>query len=342
MPRLNLTQKAIAKLPAPHPDGHQTVYWCDELRGFGVQCSGTTNQKLFIVQRDLPSGKTRRVSIGSVAGLALNVARKRAEDMLDELRRGIDPKHKAATFTLRKALDDYLAARPNLRPASIKLYRVVERVLEEWLDRDLNITPEMVESKHRAIAAEIGKSTANLIMRVLRIVWNFAADRATLPANPVLRLRRQWYAEPRRKRRVRDEELPAFYKAVYALPNPIARDYILLMLFTGLRRGEASKLRWTDLDLTQKIILVPAEATKGKRELEIPMSAFVHDLFVARRALGSVSAFVFPGPGASGHITSPLNALATVAEATPAFECQHMISDEPFQASSITWTSAGW
>ena len=48
MPSLNLTQKAITKLRAPHPDRKQTVYWDEELRGFGVQCSGKTNQKTFI------------------------------------------------------------------------------------------------------------------------------------------------------------------------------------------------------------------------------------------------------------------------------------------------------
>jgi hypothetical protein len=222
MPSLNLTQKAIARLPAPHPDGKQTVYWDDELHGFGVQCSGKTNQKMFIAQRDLPSGKTRRITLGTVSGLALDAAKKRAEDTLDDLRRGLDPKHKAATFTLRTALEDYLAARPNLRPASVKLYRVVERVLEAWLDRDLkDITPEMVENRHRAIATEIGNVTANLMMRILGFVWIFAADCATLPANPVLRLRRQWYAEPRRKRKVSFDQLPDFYRAVCGLPNPI-------------------------------------------------------------------------------------------------------------------------
>ena len=101
----------------------------------------------------------------------------------------------------------------------------------------------MVEDRHRAIAKEIGTATANLAMRVLRIVWNFAADRTTLPPNPVLRLRRQWYDEPRRTRMVQPEELPAFYAAVCALPNPTARDYILLMLFTGMRKGEAGASR---------------------------------------------------------------------------------------------------
>jgi integrase len=88
------------------------------------------------------------------------------------------------------------------------------------------------------------------------------------------------------------------------------------MLHTGMRRGEAAALRWADVDLVQKIIRVPAETTKAKRRLEFPMSTFVYDLLVARRAIGSVGDFIFPGPGATKHITSALNALAIVDEET--------------------------
>jgi integrase len=96
------------------------------------------------------------------------------------------------------------------------------------------------------------------------------------------------------------------------------------MLFTGMRKGEAAALCWEHVDLTQKVIRVPAELTKAKRKLEIPMSALVHDLLVRRRAIGSVSKFIFPGPGkATGHITSALNGLAMVAEATGIYVSAH-------------------
>jgi integrase len=111
-------------------------------------------------------------------------------------------------------------------------------------------------------------------MRTLRALWFFAAERADLPPNPVLRLRRQWFAEPRRERMVRAEEMPQFYAAVLGLPNEIARDFLLLLLFTGMRRGEASRLRWIDVDLTQKIIRVPADSTKAKRKLATRASSF--------------------------------------------------------------------
>ena len=44
-----------------------------------------------LAQRDLPSGKTRRVTVGAVNEITLDKARERAADMLDSLRRGPRP-----------------------------------------------------------------------------------------------------------------------------------------------------------------------------------------------------------------------------------------------------------
>ena len=68
------------------------LHWDTELKGFGVLCSGVSNARTFIAQRDMPNGKTRSVTVGAVNGITRDVARERADDMLDSLRRGLDPK----------------------------------------------------------------------------------------------------------------------------------------------------------------------------------------------------------------------------------------------------------
>jgi integrase len=205
------------------------------------------------------------------------------------------------------------------------MYRQIERTLEGWLDLPLrDITGDMIEEKHRALAAatkrEVGSrkydgtSTANYAMRTVRILWNFAAERSPdLPTNPVKRLRRQWYEEPRRTRLVRAEDLKTFYEGVEGLRNAIARDYIKLLLFTGLRRTEAATLKWGDIDFAEKIIRVQAVRTKAKRKFDLPMNDVVRDMLVARRALGNTG-FVFPSRGESGRIYD--TGLAAVATAT--------------------------
>jgi integrase len=297
VPRLKLTARAVAAMPAPDPSGKQVLQWDTEITGLAVLCSGVSKSKTYVVQRALKDGRTRRLTIGAINTVSLEDAREQAAQMINDLRKGIDPKRKMGNPTLRESLEGYLEARKDLRPASIRVYRQVERTLEPWLDRPLReITGDMVEATHRSLAAATnregtrysGKSTANAAMRTFSILWNFAAERTPdLPPNPVKRLRRQWYAEPRRTRLVKAEQLRKFYEGVQGLRNPISKDYLTLLLFTGLRRTEAATLQWDDIDFAEKIICLPAVRTKAKRKFDLPMTDVVRDLLVARRALGT-------------------------------------------------------
>lgn len=322
MAKLKLTVKQVERLRAPAPSGQQTLYWDTELKGFGVLVSGTTKGKSYVVQHDLPGGRTRRVTIGPTNVFTLGQAQQRAKGLLSDFLAGRDPKAKR-TQTLAATLDAYLA-RTGLRESTRVEYRaMVEGHLKSWLKLPLaEITSEMVEKRHRAIAAGIkasggnsGEARANSVMRVLRALFNYAAIHdLTLTRNPV-RLKGQWFEVERRKRTIKADQLPTFYKAVCALPSKVARDYLLLLLFTGLRRREAASLRWTDIDLKERIIRIPAQRTKSGEALDLPMTDLVHDLLVARRALGD-TVFVFPANSKSGYIEEPKFPLSAVAAAT--------------------------
>src|SRR5258708_3969007 len=235
---MKLTDSTIRRLPAPDPSGKQRLHWADEPRGFGVLCSGVSNAKTFVLQRAV-NGKTRRVTIAPVVGITgeLDAARAKARQKLaDYFYRNIDPKDDVAAGTLRTALEVYLAAR-SLRPRTIENYRdAIERNLAPWLDLPLrDISPAMVVKRHAEIDERGGG--ANGTMRVLRAVYNHAAYLAAdaMPPNPV-RLRGAWRPEPPRTGHVGPADFPAFHRAVMELQSPIGRDFIRLLLFSGLRR----------------------------------------------------------------------------------------------------------
>ena len=326
MPKIKLTQKAVDKLKAPTPSGAPVIYWDTGLKGFGLLVSGKTATRTYIAQRDLPGGKTRRVSIASVQETSLAEARERAAKVLLDMRTGIDPKQqRRERESLRSSLEAYFAARPSLRPGSVSDYRDrIERHLHSWLDWPLSsITPEFVETRHRKIASEVaaqgrysGAATANATMRVLGVLWNFAAIRnPSLPPNPVTRLRKQWFKIPRRTRMVPFERLPEFHEAIMSLENAVARDYLRVLLFSGLRRREAATLTWADVDFVIGVIRIPASATKADRALDVPMTDVLRDIFVARRAIGR-DRYVFPANSRSGHIEEPKGFLDQIAAAT--------------------------
>jgi integrase len=341
---MKLTKAAIDKLK-PDPGGKQKLYWDDALAGFGVLVSGVSSTKTFVVQRKLARSKTRRVTIGPVNVFKVEDARDRANKVLAQFADGVDPKiarraEAAAARTLRSAIDAYLT-NVRLRPKSRKTYAGTVRHLTPWLDRPLRgITREAVASRHREIAAEVaaqrpevanfssdrGTVSANLAMRFLRAVWNHAAlADPTLGPNPV-KLPRAWFSEPRRERIVPIDRLPEFYSAVEAVPNQVARDYLKLILTTGLRLSEAASLRWEDVTLpdptkrTGGLIHLRAEVTKtgGKTgAFDLPMSDVVADLLTARRATGiERGGWVFPANSKSGHLAEPKSPLAAIARDT--------------------------
>ena len=110
------------------------------MRGFGVLCSGKTDTRSYVAQRDLPGGRTRRVTIAGVNELSLDQARARAADLVVEIRRGKDPKARQKSLTLGEALAAYRDARKNaLRARSDSAYGyAVEKYLGDWLDRPLH------------------------------------------------------------------------------------------------------------------------------------------------------------------------------------------------------------
>jgi len=337
MPTIKLTKRAIERLPAPDPSGKQVLFWDSELKGLGVLVSGKTATKTFIVQHKLPGGITRRVTVAPVNALDVDLddARTRARKLLGEFYSGVDPKaerRKAAVRgkTLGAALDDYLAGNTALAERSRQGYRAsVLRCLSVWLDVPLrDLSREMVERRHRAIAEETAKpgrsgggentgaATADGAMRVLRAVYNAALDKdPTLPPNPV-RLRKSWFKVAPRERFLSGDQLPAFYAAVSALESRSQSDYLALLLFTGLRRQEAGALRWSEVDFASRVIRLPARRTKAGRKLDLPMSSFVRDLLVARQNQGNDDGWVFGAESKSGHIEEPRFGLELIAKAT--------------------------
>ena len=253
------------------------VYWDLTTPGFGVMVSTKTGVKTYVAQRDMPNGKTRRVTIGLVGEIAtLDEARDLAGDKIHAMRQGIDPKAARGLPTLEQAMEAYIGSHANLAKKSQAGYRRALGYLSDWrASRLSDITTEMVRARHKELGTEYGEATANATMRALRAWFNEAIETyPEMTANPV-RLKRKWFDVPRREGHVSADKLPEFYDAVLKLENLVQRDYLLLLLFTGLRREEAASLSWTDVDFTAKVIRLPALRTKAKRRLDLPMSDFV-------------------------------------------------------------------
>lgn len=157
-------------------------------------------------------------------------------------------------------------------------------------------------------------------MRVLRALFNFAAGqyedaagRSLIPENPVNRLSqtRAWYRIERRQTFIKSHEIAPWYDALNQLPNTTLKDYLLLILLTRLRRQEAAQLKWEQVDLTAKTLTIIE--TKNNEPHTLPLSDYLYTLLESRKK-DHINAYVFPGPGAAGHIIEPRKLMAKVTE----------------------------
>jgi integrase len=128
-----------------------------------------------------------------------------------------------------------------------------------------------------------------------------------------VQLKKQWFKVKRRRRLVKDDDMRKFYAAVMTLENPVQRDFIRLVLFTGLRRRECAGLEWDAVDFKAGIIRVPSSSTKNDEPLDLPMSDAVRDVLIARRGMSGTKFVFSPANSKSGHIEEPKSALAEVA-----------------------------
>jgi len=157
-------------------------------------------------------------------------------------------------------------------------------------------------------------------MRVLRAVINHAKAKyedskgnPVITVNPVDRLSqtRAWYKIERKRTLIKPHQLADWYQATLQLNLETTRDYLYLVLFTGLRRSEASTLTWDNVDLVAKVLTI--EETKNHQVHTLPLSDFLFDL-LSRRYEDRTSPFVFPSETDRGYLIDPRTAVKRVSE----------------------------
>lgn len=327
--------KNIVKLTKSFADkaqattGKDQIFYRDsELKGFALRITAN-GTKSFVIEKII-GNKVRRITLGKYSdALPVEKARKKAQVLLGQIADGIDPiAEKRATkmrsVTLKEVLDDYMQARKSLKPKTLYDYkRVLNIAFDNWKNKPLtSITKEMVAKQHKKLGQENGEAYANLAMRVLRALFNFAAGqyedsqgRSLITDNPVKRLSqtRAWYRIERRQSFIKSHELADWYGGIQKLTNDTLRDYLLLILFTGLRRQEAAKLQWSQVDLKAKTLTIID--TKNREPHTLPLSDYLFNLFATRKQNTS-SNYVFSGTGADGYIIEPRKQMAKVIDDT--------------------------
>lgn len=314
-----LTDKAIAKLPNAKTGqykAHDT-----ELKGFLVLVGKRT--KTFMVQADYWREGVREFStrkkIGKVGDLTTREARGKAKELLGDIakgqRPGIAARTEAGAVTLRKAWERYRDAhmiRKGRSAGTIENYRDhIERLFEDWLDRPLGRLgrhPELVVERHDKITKENGPYIANGAMRSLRAVYNHArkSNRDLPAANPTLAV--DWNQETRRNSGMGINDLPAWLEELYAMDNPVRREFHLLTILSGSRPTALKNVRIEHIDFRARLLHIPKPKGGEERAFDIPLSramirCIIRAIRIGRTIYPDQAEFwLFPADSDSGHL----------------------------------------
>lgn len=142
----------------------------------------------------------------------------------------------------------------------------------------------------------LSRSTCNRIMEIVSAVFN-----KKIPVvNPTDQIKD--FDEQSRERYLQGDELNRLFEELATPETPQdLRDIVLIALTTGARKMNILSMRWTDLNIDLGSWIIPAEISKSKKTMHVPLIPEAVNILRRRKRITS-SMFVFPGKGKTGHV----------------------------------------
>ena len=310
--KFNFTRDKIAALPFP-TNGQRAYYYDTKVRGLAVAVS-SLGKKSFILYRKV-AGRPERITIGPCADLSIEQARKRAEQLNSDIAMGENPAASRRRIrneaTLKELFSAYLEhhAKPHKRTwaddeSMFNLY------FAPWHLRKISSIRKIdVVTLHAKIGRERGHYAANRAKQLLCTMFNKAKEWGWSGENPAHGVRA--FREEKRERFMDGDELRAFFQSLSQELNETIRDYILVSLLTGARRGNVQAMRWSEINWERALWAIPAAKAKAGETINVTLPPYALRILEDRKAK-STSEWVFPGRSKPGHLTQPKLAWARI------------------------------
>ena len=210
-----------------------------------------------------------------VYGKTQKEADRKAEEMRVSFRKGVDITASNDSF---KTWAEYWLMSKRNEDVSIDRYNALSTRAGVWIDNlqhaKINqIRPFELQSILFSIAAKnpntgkpMAKKTIKEYIQVINSIFIFAHKNRVLEYNPADDLKiPQTAAEPVQRRALTTEER----KRVMEFEHR-AKPSAMLMMLSGLRRGEATALRWNDIDFTNNTISVTKSFNFKTKDFKAP------------------------------------------------------------------------
>jgi integrase len=297
------TEARIRGIPTPQAG---RVYYSDA-RTKGLKLTVyQTGARTFILYRKV-QGRPERIFIGRWPEMSVEAAIHKADEMNGAIAKGENPaelrRQVRLEGTFKSLWERYLElhAKPNKRPRSVAEDEANhKRYLAGWDTRRLSaITRRDVQRLHADLREQSGIYAANRTLALLSTMFNKATEWGWHGLNPCKGVKK--FSEESRERFLTQDEMPRFLKALAEEPSRDFRDFIMLALLTGGRRGNVMAMRWDEIDFAGAAWTVPTGKAKGKKQIMIPLAGPAMKILESRRER-IASEWVFPSTAECGHV----------------------------------------
>jgi integrase len=270
-----LTDFRDKRLQATHK---QFEIFDEKITGHAIRVSPGGTKSFVLLYRF--RGKNRRLTLGRYPTLSLKDARQMARQALNEVSKGIDPHLKK--ISERENFDVSLFSRvapdfvQNYARRNTKSWRETDRVLRttfvpKWGRLQLQqISKRVINTLLNDIVESSGRYAANHAFAIIRRFFNWCVEQGHIDHSPCFGMKAPSRAAER-DRILSDAELTSIWSATDEMGFPFGH-HVKLQLLTAQRRTEISSLRWSDLDLQQRIWTQPAASNKSGRTHIVPFS----------------------------------------------------------------------
>lgn len=328
MPTLELTDKFCRTARAF--EGKQTDYFDTVRTGLYLRVFPTGVRTWMIIYTK-PGGTQRvRMKLGRYPEVSLGQAREKARDARAQIIDGTDPvverRAQAASQTVDDLVENYIARHAATKRSKDEIARRLRKnvsgvigslKLSDLHRRDITRCIDAVKDRGAGVEA-------NRLFEDVRSMVRWAKGRGDLDDNLVEGMKRPTETIARDRVLSADEIKTMWGKLADADMFEGTRNVIRLCLLTAQRVGEISGMLRSELDLKERVWVIPPARSKNKREHVVPLSDASIDIIEAQMAAVEklskrmerpVPDFVFPGPGARAALSG-----AAIAKAVKRME----------------------
>ena len=297
----------------PPDSGKRLVVYDIEIPKLAVRVTSSGSKTFYVVKR--AGASMAWVKLGTFPDMTVEQARNEATRALAEFTHGVNPASIRREFKKEPTFAEFFLTFGEKHGRHKKSWESDQQRFTDYLLKPLG-KKKLTESDRASIRdviedarkAKKSAGTQRQIRGLISTILGRAVEWDRLKFNPVVGVKVVG-GVVKRDRFLLTDELPRFFQALKDEPSVVMRDFILMAVLTGARRGNLIEMHWDDIDLINATWRI--DRTKNDEPQIVTLSNQALHLLKSRQA-ETKNGYVFAADCDVGHISDPKQALMRV------------------------------